>query len=159
MTTSGFAARFSEYFSRPIAEKAAKSISNGAQVGIQIKDLNDTIIESLTFTKEGGVNVVQPHPPRDPQISFSITPQAAEVILSNTSEDIGSIGVGILKLVMSQDPNLKVSVKFHAGFLTLLAKGYFGVLTAGGVAVASYLGEHGLNGMSAIKAAFKKLKE
>lgn len=150
--TSNWVERFSTYFDREIAQKAAKSLSNGAEIEIQIDG------ETFTFTKADGKNQVSPGPAKDPQVVFTMTPKAAEAILTDTTEEIGAIGVNILKLIVSKESDRRVQVKLKAGFLTLFSKGYFGVLTAGGSEFAGYLASRGLNGMDAIKAALKKLK-
>jgi hypothetical protein len=153
-----FLQRFQEYFARPVAETAAKSLADGAEIQIHIRESSGEIQETFTFTREGKKNKVITGPAASPQLSFFMTPSAAEQVLSDPSEDIGAIGVGILKLIVSTDANKKVSVKFHAGFLTLFNKGYFGVLTAGGSQFAAFLAARGLNGMGAIKAALGKMK-
>jgi hypothetical protein len=148
--------RFSQYFSRDVAERAARSIANGAEMLFEIADSSGAIIESFTFTRSSRHNQVIAGPAQDPQISFRLTPAAAEEILSNASDDIGEIGIQIAKLAISSDANRRVSVRFRAGFLSLFGKGYFGVLAAGGSAFASFLASRGLGGMGAIKAALKK---
>ena len=157
-TSSDFTSRFREYFDRPVAQQAAKSVSNGAEMEFQIRD-GDATVETFTFTKEGGKNAIRPAPAGSPQILFTLSPAAAEQILADPAADIGTIGVNIAKLIVSDDPAKKVGLKFKAGFLTLFSKGYFGVIGSGGSAFASYLASRGLNGMGAIKAAFKKMTE
>jgi hypothetical protein len=61
-------------------------------------------------------------------------------------------------MVISKDPNKQVSVQFKAGFLSLFTKGYFGVLTTGGSAFASFLASQGLNGIAGIKSFLGKIK-
>ena len=147
-----FAQRFSAYFDREVAKKAAKSLSDRSEIEFHVGS------EIFTFTKEGGKNVIKPSPAGDAQLVFTLTPGAAEAILNDTSDDVGAIGVHIAKMVVQHDPDKKVSVKFKAGFLSLFSKGYFGVLTAGGGQFASFLASKGLNGMGAIKDALKKMK-
>jgi hypothetical protein len=156
--SESFAQRFSAYFQREVAQRAAKSISNGAEMEFRVQGSDPSKAQIFTFTKSGGTNRVLSGAARDPQLVFVMTPGAAESILSHPSEDIGSIGVHIAKLIVSSDPELKVSVQLKAGFLGLFSKGYFGVMTAGGSAFTSFLASRGLGGMDAIKAAFKKLR-
>jgi len=152
--------RFQQYFSREVAQKAAKSLSNGVEMEFQIQsaatDLNAD--ETFTFTKTQGRNQIVAGPAKSPQVRFTLTLAAADHILADPSEEIGQIGVNIAKMILSGDAGKKVSFKIHAGFLSLMTQGYFGVVTAGGAAFASFLASHGLNGLGAIKAAFKKLK-
>ncbi len=89
---------------------------------------------------------------------FHVTPRAADEILNDPAQDIGSIGVNIAKLALSTDANRRVAVQFKAGFLTLFSKGYFGVLKTGGAVFGQFLASKGLSGMEAIKAALKSMK-
>ena len=150
--TLDYASRFEKYFARAVAQKAAKSISDGAEMEFQVGP------ESFTFTKSGGQNTVKPGKARAPQLLFTLTPSAADSILEQGSDDIGAIGVHIAKMIASPENDLKVSIKFKAGFLSLFSNGYFGVLTSGGSQFASFLASKGLSGMGAIKDVLKKMK-
>lgn len=147
-----YSQRFSQYFEREVARKAAKPIADGAEMEFQVGS------ESFTFTKDGGQNRVKPGKARDPQLIFTLTPSAADSILEQGSEDIGAIGVHIAKLIVAPEGDRKVSIRFKAGFLSLFSKGYFGVLSSGGSQFASFLASKGLSGMGAIKDVLKKMK-
>ena len=144
--------RFQKYFDRDVAQKAAKSISNGAEIEFRVG------AEIFTFTKISGKNTIEARTARDPQLVFILTPSAADSILDHSSDDIGSIGVHISKMIASPEGDRKVSIQFKAGFLSLFSKGYFGVRTTGGSQLASYLASKGLNGMGAFKDILKKMK-
>ncbi|MEK6705013.1 MAG: hypothetical protein AABZ06_04440 [Bdellovibrionota bacterium] len=148
--------RFSEYFEREVAQHAAKSISDKSEIELQIIANDLVAAESLTFMKEGGKNLIHPRPAVDPHIIFKLTPSAADEILADTSTEIGPIGVNIMKLIISRDPSKKISFQIKAGIFTLITKGYFGVLTAGGGQFMAFLASKGINGIGAIKAALKK---
>jgi hypothetical protein len=158
-TQAAWSERFATYFDRPVAQQAAKSISNGAEMKIVIQESSGTVVEAFTFTRADGKNQVLPSEPKSPQLTFTLTPQAAEEILAEPSDEIATIGINIMKLVASTDANRRVRMSFQAGFLTLFTKGYLGVLAAGGGAFASYLASRGLGGIGAIKAALKKMQE
>src|SRR4051812_32286891 len=97
MATAPYTGKFIEYFGRNVAERAAKSLSDGAEIEIHVGD------ELFTFTRVSGRNQVRPAGAKDPQLIFIIPPLAADTILAETSDDIGAIGVGIMKLVVSND--------------------------------------------------------
>lgn len=149
-----FTERFRTYFEREVAQMAAKSISNGAEMEIQVGT------ETFTFTKQGGKNAIIPGSATSPQLIFKLSPKAAEGILAFPSNDIGEIGVHIAKMVIasSKDPEVKVHVQFKAGFLSLFTKGYFGVVATGGAHFASFLASQGLNGIAGIKSFLGKIK-
>jgi hypothetical protein len=149
---SSFRERFSAYFERDVAQKAAKPLANGVEIQLEVSD------EIFTFTKDGGKNLVRPGAAGEPQVVFTLTPQAAQEILDDPSDEIGHVGVHILKLIVSTDANKRVSFKLRTGFLGLFSKGYFGVVTAGGAQFAAFLASKGLNGIGAIKDALKKMR-
>lgn len=153
-----FFPRFEKYFQKPVAQQAAHSLADGAEMEFQVATSDGKVLERFTFTREGGRNKLVPSPARSPQLLFTLTPPAAGAILDDPAEDIGPIGVNIAKLIVSTDANRRVSIQFKAGFFSLFQKGYFGVITAGGSQFASYLASRGLSGMGAIKAALKKIK-
>lgn len=156
--TGSYSERFSTYFAREVAQKAAHSLSNGVEMEFRIQGSDGKTAEEFTFTKAGGKNQINSGKASSPQLIFTLTQQAADQILADTSDDIGAIGVNIAKLILSPNANARVNIKFEAGFLSLFSKGYFGVITAGGTAFASYLASKGLNGVSAIKAVLSKKK-
>lgn len=143
--------RFSRYFDRGVAQKAARSLHDDVEIEFHVAN------EVFTFIKVAGRNQIKPSAAKTPQLVFSLTPVAAEAILTDPSDEIGTIGLNILKLIVSQDEVRKVNVRFTAGFLTLFYKGYLGVLATGGGQVASFLTSKGLNGLSAVKAFIKKM--
>ena len=151
--TRGLVERFGDYFARPVAENAAKSLGNGAEIEFRIG-----AAEIFTFTRQAGRNAVRAGAAGDPQVVFALSATAAEEILADSSEDIGQIGVQIAKLIVSPDANRRVSVKLKTGFLTLWNKGYFGVIAAGGGPFAAFLASKGLNGLGAIKDTLKNLR-
>lgn len=152
--------RFDAYFNREPALKAAKSLVNGTEIEFKIRDGGTGVaLENFTFFREGGLSQVKRGPASAPQVTFTMCPAAADVILSDQSNEIGKIGIHILRQILSSDESRKIHVKLNSGFLTLFAKGYFGVVAAGGKEFASFLASHGLDGLGAIKNFMKKLRD
>ena len=60
-------------------------------------------------------------------------------MLANPSGEIAEIGVLIMKLIVAGDDQNRIRMTVRAGFLNMMTKGYFGVLTTGGAGVATYL--------------------
>src|SRR5262245_55542535 len=134
VSNPSFRERFQAYFEREVAAKAAGPLANGIEIELRVAEHGQeaTSDDVFTFTKSGGKNVLKAGAASDAQVVFTMTPQAAEAVMNDPAEDIGHLGVGILKLVVSTDANKRISLKLKAGFLTLFSKGYFGVVTAGG---------------------------
>ena len=148
-----FEKRFSTFFERPVAERAAAPLSVGAEIELKIGEE-----ETFTFTRVGGKNGIRSGAARSPQVTFRLTAPAAERVLSIQSDDIGEIGVEIARMILSPEPGAKVGIQIHAGLFSLVTMGYLGVIAAGGASFASYLASKGINGASAIKAALGKKK-
>lgn len=149
--------RFESYFSKPVAEEAARSLSKGSEIEFQITSA-DSAKEIFTFQRQDKKNHIKAGPASSPQIRFILTCDAADQILEFKSDNVGEIGIHILKIFFSESPSDKKPMRFEieSGFLGLLSKGYLGVLAQGGAAFAGFLASKGLGGMSAIKAALAK---
>jgi hypothetical protein len=153
-----WALRFTAYFERPIAERAAKSLANGCQIEIRISSSDGSLIEAMTLTRSAGKNQILTQAPSSPEMIFTLTPQAAEEILNDSSDELGAIGVRIAQLILSTDANRRVKFQLKSGFFTLFSTGYLGVLTAGGTSLASFLAGQGLGGIDSLKKAIKNRK-
>lgn len=152
-----WAQRFNEYFSRPVAERAAASLQNHVEIEFRIEAQSGELLEAFVFTKENGKNRVVSKKSEAPQLLFTLTEAAASKILASEAQEIGLIGVEIARLVVSPDANVRVGVKIKTGFFTLFSKGYLGVVTAGGKEFTQFLASRGLSGPAAIKALISKL--
>jgi hypothetical protein len=159
LSTQSFNPRFSAYFARDVAERAAKTLADGAEIEFRIEGSDGSALETFSFTRAQGKNLCRPTPAQSPQLIFRMTPLAAQAILEDESNEIGQIGIHIAKWVLSPDANKKVHIQFKSGFLTLFNKGYLGVIGAGGAEFAAFLASKGLSGMSAIKTVLSKFKQ
>ena len=83
--SASYTEKFSSYFDREVAKKAAKSLGDGAEVEFQVET------ETFTFTKQSGNNAVKAGAARDPQLLFTLSSGAADAILADTSDDVGAI--------------------------------------------------------------------
>lgn len=153
-----FTTNFSRYFERAVAERAAQSLADGAEIEFRIAQSDGKVTETFIFTRKDRKNVVQAGSADEPQVIFTLTPNAAQELLDDDSEEIGHIGVKILKLIVSADAHRRIAIKIKAGFFTLFTKGYFGVISTGGSAFSSFLTSKGLDGMGAIQSLLKKIK-
>lgn len=156
--SGAFFSRFQEYFARPVAERAAHTLANGIEIEFQVVGSDGSQFETFTFGRENGKNVLKAGAAVKPGIVFSMTPLAADEILTQLHDEVSLAGVQILKLIFSSDTNRRVKVQPRGNFLNLWHQGYFGVLAEGGTEFAKYLASKGFEGMTAIKIALKKTK-
>lgn len=150
--------RFTVFFARELALQAASPLAEGVEMGFRVQASNGEVLEEFCFKRQAGTNSIIAGPGATPQVIFTLTPQAAEEILNDPSEDIGAIGVNIAKLIASTDADKRISVKLKSGFMELFTKGYFGVIAKGGQQFASHLAAMGLNGITAIRNTIKGMK-
>jgi hypothetical protein len=154
-----FHSRFDQYFQKPVAIKAAHPLKNGARMGFLIRSSpTEATPLCFTFLHEDGKNLVLKELHPDTDVNFFLTHKAAETILNQPSGEISEIGIQILKLIFSDKPDHRIGVRLNSGMLTLIRKGYFGVLTAGGAAFSGYLASKGFSGLGSIKTAINKLR-
>lgn len=139
-----------------LAKKAAESLRNGREIGVEIK-MGDNV-EAYTFTKEGGRNVLKKGEPSSPDVVFIIPEAAARELVTKKFDSVGQVGLHIFEKILSNDSNQKIAIRLNAGALGLVTGGYFGVLTAGGTDVAKFLASKGLGSMGKLKDAVSKLR-
>jgi len=140
------------FIKRQVCQKATAPLSTGAMMSLQVDD------ETFTLRKEKTGLAVLKGPCEKPDLSFSIPLEALRQLDRNTTEDVGEMGVALLKQMIQSDPNLKMHAKVHIGIFDLLRKGYLGVLPLGGPAVMKFLGTKGFTNMSKIKEAIQKMR-
>ena len=96
--------------------------------------------------------------PKNPEISFTISPAAITRLLDFKSDDIGENGVEFFRIMTSDKPDEYIKAKLNVGFIGLTRIGVFGVLALGGKGVMLYLARHGLGSLKEIGRAISKLK-
>jgi len=156
MTTaadSALVTQLKEFFSRPVCNAATKPLREGVQIAIYLDDQGP-----VCLTKKNKAMTVETTAPAKPDMTFWVPAPAVATLTSLTTEDVGEIGVEILKLMAHDDAAHRISAKVHIGTFDLLRHGYLGVLPLGGPAVMKFLASKGLTGVGKIKDAISKLK-
>ncbi len=129
----------------PAARKAARPLSRGARVNVELDG------GAARFTMESGDPGLRDGADPDPDFTLSIPAAAVDRLTGLESEDVGEFGIAFFKLVLERDPSLKVRVRIDAPTSRLLGHGYLGVLAVGGLRVTWWLLKNGVkNPRSAI---------
>jgi len=134
---------------RNASRQAMKTIKEGVEIGIVIGDLVD-----CALFRQGDQPVVEQRPAREPDVIFHIRPESVEVLNTRTRDEIGDIGVNILKEVLAGN----ISIKVPGRFMNLLSRGYLDMIKQGGAPVMSFLAHHGLASVAKITAAIRRMK-
>jgi hypothetical protein len=98
--------------------------------------------------------VVEKRPAKDPDVIFHILPESVETLNTRTKDEIGDIGVNILREVLAGN----ITIKVPGRFMNLLSRGYLDMIKQGGAPVMSFLAHHGLASIAKITAAIRKMK-
>jgi len=122
----------------PVARKATRPLSRHARVNLSLP------AGPAHFRMEESGPVLLPGLVADPDFSLTLSGGAVRRITALGSEEVGEVGVEFFKLVVAQDPELKVRIHIHARPARLLANGYLGVLALGGLRVSWWLLRNGV---------------
>lgn len=146
-------AALNDFFKRDVAIRATAPLKDGVEIALFVDDAGP-----LCLTKKDGRPQINDTTPKRPDLTFWATTKGIEDLCKEKTEDIGEIGVMILKLMASSDPALRLKVKVHIGGFDLFRNGYLGVLPLGGTTVMKFLASKGLTGIGKIKDAISSLR-
>jgi len=147
-------AELKKFFDKPVSQTGTKPLKNAIEVAIYIEGEGP-----VTLTKKDGVAIILAQAPTAPDMTFWVSMKALQELNEIQTQDVGDIGVGILKLMAHGDPGFKIKAKVHIGLFTLLRNGYLNVLPLGGPAVMKFLATKGFTGIGKIKEAISHLKD
>ena len=136
--------------SRASVAQALRLLESGVEIGVVIGDSID-----CALAVRDGKPQLERRPARSPDVTFSIRPETVELLSERTQDDLGDIGVNLMKEMLAGN----VSMRVDANVLDLLRRGYLRVATAGGPAVYAFLDRHGLTNVSGIVSTIKKMRQ
>lgn len=142
------------YFERDVCQRATKPLRVGVTIALYVGEEGPFSLERF---KDG--TRVTAQKPENPDMTFRVPPKGLERLAEYSSDDIGEIGVHILKLMADPDPNVRIQPKVHIGLFEFLRNGYLGILPLGGTAVMKFLATKGLTSLGKIKDAIARLRE
>lgn len=151
MSTEASFAKLKDFFeNRPVAREAAQPLKKDVEIGIII----DGQIE-CAFFKELDIPRFERRPAKKPDAIFSITAQGVDQLVATQSEDIGELGITILKAYAHKQVHIKVT----GPLLNFVTRGYLGVISKGGITFSKYLASKGLTSLGKIKTVISELRK
>jgi hypothetical protein len=135
--------------SRQAARQALSTIKEGVEIGIVIGDQ----VECALF-RNGEQPVVEARPAQNPDVVFHIRPESVYVLSGRTKDEIGDIGVNIMKEVLAGN----IQIRVPGRLMNLLNRGYLDMLRQGGAPVTAFLARHGLTNITKIVGTLKQMK-
>lgn len=148
-----FLEKITAYCERDVFQKGTKPLKEGVEIAIAVEG-SDPI--TLLRTKEKTTVVATP--PKKPDISVDLKSRSLEILTEQNTQDVGEVGITIVKLMMSGDAAEKIGVKVHVGIFDFVFHGYLGILPLGGPTFMKFLGEKGFSSISKIKDAISSLR-
>lgn len=142
-----------EFFSRTVCQKATEPLKNGIEIAVYIEQE-----PPLTLYKRNNKIEVAATAPKTPDISFWVGKKGLLELTQSHFDDIGEIGICIIKLMLSTDSEMQLKSKVHIGSLKLLSHGYLRVLPLGGPKIMSFLASKGFANIGKIKDAISQLR-
>ncbi len=145
--------KLKSFFDQDVCLRGMKPLRNGIEIALFVDERGP-----VTLTKRENKPTVLENAPYSADMTFWVPPAAIEVLSKETTNDIGEMGIAILRLMASSDPNLRIRTRVHIGLFEFLRGGYLGVLPLGGTTVMKYLASKGFDGIGKIREAISKLK-
>jgi len=134
------------------ARDAAESLKKDVEIGVTIRtDEGET---PCAFFKENGEPRFAQREPRKPDVIFTINSEAIEKLVNSPSEDVGEIGVLIVKEVAHGNVKIRVT----GSLLNFITRGYLGVIGKGGATFSKHLASKGLGSLGKIKETISNLR-
>ena len=134
---------------RQAAKQALSVIDEAAEIGIVIGET----VECALVQREGRP-MVERRAAVKPDVVFSIKPESVVILNDRTKDEIGDIGVNVMKEILAGN----ISVKITGNLFNLLRRGYIEMIKEGGAPVAAFLSRHGMGQVSKIVSAIKQMK-
>ena len=137
------------------ARRAASHLKKTAEVGVSFTDVPGEyrfkVVDGHPRFLEGGAE--------DPDFHLTLAPGAVTAIAAQPDADVGDLGILFFQHILAKDPQSKINVKLHSGFVKLTMRGWLGVVAAGGGKVMGWMASKGLKGPSAIASAVSRLRK
>lgn len=141
------------FLSRDVCKKGTAPLHQGVQLAIFVGEHGPFTIE-----KAEDQAICRSDAPTAPEMTIHVPAKAFEQLCRSDTQEVGEVGVEIIKLMLHSDPNFRIRAKVHIGLFGLLTNGYLAILPLGGGAVMKFLASSGLTSMEKIKTAIERFK-
>ncbi len=129
--------------------KAIGLLKTGVEIGVVVADS----MELALFQEQGQPQLVQ-RSAKNPDVIFYLKPEAIEMICKKEFSDVGSLGIQIVKQIMTGSIRLTVP----GSMMRIFRNGYIDIIKLGGKTFFDFLAENGLKTLSKIPDLIRSLK-
>lgn len=148
-----------EFLSLPLAEDAARPLSNRALVALHVEG------DKFFFRRDKNGNTLLK--PEDVEgeavdLQFWVPSSSLDRLLElgkQKETGMAKMGMSVIETILTNDESRKIKFRLDVGFLTLWSKGYFSILKAGGPELSRFLAKLGFDSISKIKDLVKQMRK
>ncbi len=134
---------------KPASLQALKYLKEKKEISIIIGDQLHCAVYQV-----GKKPVVEQRVAKDPDVEFKMNPSSVETLMKHPGQDVGELGIAVLKEVLAGN----IGIRVVGSFFAILRNGYIDIIRQGGAGFLSFLGKHGLSSIPKITAKIKTLK-
>lgn len=136
--------------SRPASRKALSHLRKGVEISVVIGHQ----IECALFNEDGEPRL-EMRKAKNHDVVFYVKPETVEVLSQHPGEDVGELGIAVLKEYLSGG----VRIAVVGSVFGIMKNGYVSIIKEGGATFAKFLATYGLTNITKILAVIKNLKK
>lgn len=134
---------------RESSRLALGKLREKVEIGVEIGGM-----VSCAIFRQGTEVLVERREALRPDFIFKLDPETVTILAHQTRDDIGEIGLAIIKEMLAGS----IHVKMPGGILSVLRNGYLEVIFSGGAPVSKMLSQIGLSSPAKLVALFRKIR-
>jgi hypothetical protein len=142
-----------QFAALPACQKATAPLRVGSEIAVYIDKQ-----PPLTLRRTKTQLEVVTETTAKPDMTFTLPSKALKGLLENASDDIGEMGIALIKLLAQPQAEDRMQAKVHIGALELFLRGYLNVLPLGGPSVMKFLAAKGFSSLSKIKEGISRFR-
>ncbi|HEX4923345.1 MAG TPA: hypothetical protein VFV50_04635 [Bdellovibrionales bacterium] len=136
--------------SRPAAQRALVHLRRGVEISIVIGHQIE-----CTLYNDNGKPTLEKRPAKNHDVVFYIKPESIEVLAQNPGEDVGELGILVLKEYLAGG----VRIAVVGSVFNIMKNGYLNIVKEGGATFAKFLANYGLTNATKIISVIKSLRK
>lgn len=135
---------------KPASRKAIKNLKSGVEIGVVIGHQME-----CAYFKKDDAPCFELRAAQNPDVIFTIKPESVDILTQNSGEDVGELGIAVLKEYMSGG----VRIRAPGSIWNISTNGYLGIIKEGGSTFMKFLTQHGVASIGKILSIIKDLKK
>jgi hypothetical protein len=136
--------------SRPASQKALVHLKKGVEISVVIGHQ----IECALFN-DGGRPHLEMRKAKNHDVVFYIKPETVEVLAQHPGDDVGELGIAVLKEYLAGG----VRISVVGSVFGIMKNGYLNIIKEGGVTFTKFLATYGLTNVTKILSVIKNLRK